>query len=142
MTTTPTKRQQILDQFNALLVDGEANIKHIEVNRPTVPDHEKNPFPSAYIYSGRARRMDDGVIGEETFEWEVMIALWVKGDDIEALLGRVESTLSSATGRSLNCVAEWSQLIDAEPLTVDAEKNLKSFLLTYEVRYAHAQGEA
>lgn len=142
MTTTQTTRQKILEQFEALLIEGDANIQHIEINRPTAPDLENTVFPAAFIYSGRARRLEDGVIDEETFEWEVMIALWSKGDDIEELLGRVQRTLTTTAGFNLNCVAEWSRLIDAEPLTVDDINELKSFLLTYEVRYSHAIGEA
>lgn len=140
MTTTPTVRTQLLKQFKALLTDGEAAITHIEINRPTAPDLENVAFPAAFIYSGRARRLE-GVVHEETFEWEVMIALWAKDQDIEELLGRVQQTLASDTALTLNGVADRSWLIDAEPLTVDDINETKSFLLTYEVEYHHPFGQ-
>ena len=142
MSTTPSTRVQILKQFEALLTDGEANIAFIEINRPTPPDIDNLGKSAAFIYSGRARRMDDGVIRNETFEWEIFIRLWLNDGDSEELLRRVQNTLGSDEAKTLNCVAEWSRLIDTEELTVDIERKLGSFLLTYEVRYSHAFGEA
>ena len=142
MSTTPSKRVQILSQFGKILTDGEANIGFIEINRPTPPDYDNLGSSAAFIYSGRARRMDDGVIGEETFQWEIFIRLWLKGGDPEEFLKRVQNTLGSDEARNLNCIAEWSWLIDTDELTVDTERELGSYLLTYEVRYSHAFGEA
>lgn len=135
-----TKRQQILNQFKGFLTEGEASISHVEINRLTAPALETVSFPAAFIYSMRSSRAEDGVVHDETFIWEVAISVWTKGD-AEEFLGAVHRTLARGAAYTLNGVADWSKQTDSEPLTVDAEKNLKSFLLTYEVRYNHPLGE-
>lgn len=135
-----TKRQQILNQLKGFLRDGEAKIAHVEINRPTAPALETIPFPAAFIYSMRSSRAEDGVVHDETFIWEVFISIWTKGDG-EEFIGAVHRTLATDAAYTLNGIADWSKQTDNEPLTVDADRNIKSFLLTYEVRYNHPLGE-
>jgi hypothetical protein len=134
-----TKRQDILDRIK-VLIDGITTVKGSEINKSTPVDIETIPLPYVFIFSGPEARVTDerAVIGFETWEWKVVLEVWGRDQDMEALLGEIHSAMYSDYGFSNSAVISYRTGVDM--LMVDVEKSLEVMIVDYEVLYRHIKG--
>lgn len=134
-----TTRENILAQIKTTL-EAVVGMTEVQVNRTIPVDIETVGFPCAFVYSGKETRLTDdrAVIGKENWEWEILIEVWGRDEDMEALLGLVHTAMYN--DYSIGGHAEYSYRTGVDMLTIDPERSLEAMLLTYSVIYRHTKG--
>lgn len=137
MATTNTTRQNILDNIKDT-INGVRDIKSVEIDRMTPPDMENTAFPAAFIYSDSESRIDNGVIGQETWDWIIAIEVWARNTELEDLLQDIHSEMHDDYDRG--GYADYSFRTGVEFFYIDPAKDIKGMVITYLVRYQHTLG--
>jgi hypothetical protein len=134
-----TTRQHILEEiYNALTTI--TDIKYLEIERSTPLEIDSIPFPAVFIYSGPEMRVEDnrGVIGYETYEWNISIECWGTNVDMEDLLGQIHTVMF--INNEFHDYACYSYRMGVSHLVVDPDQSLRAMILEYVVLYRHVQG--
>jgi hypothetical protein len=135
-----SKRQDILDYIKETL-EGVSGMANVEVNRSIPVDIETVDFPSAFVYSGPVMRLindNRSVIGYENWEWTILIEVWGKDQDMEALLALVHAALFAK--EQMGGLAASSYIVGVDMMTIDVDRHMESMLIQYTVVYRHARG--
>lgn len=135
-----TLRQTILSKIGEVL-EGVSGVEKVEIERSTPVDIDTIPFATCFVYSGPEERATDdrSTIGFETFDWTVVIEVWVRNDDCETLLGAIHKAMFnnySFGGYALNSKRK---AVTMELL--DVSKELKAMVVQYSVLYRHLNGQ-
>ena len=134
-----SKRTDILDQLKVTL-QSVTGMSEVLVNRTTPVDIETVGFPCAFVYSGNEIRLTDNrsVIGYENWEWQILIEVWGKDQDMEAFLALIHAALFADEGISGHAVTSYRTGVDM--LVIDPEQSLEAMLIQYAVIYRHTRG--
>jgi len=134
-----SKRADILAHLKTTL-EGVSGMEEVQVNRTIPVDVETAVFPCAFIYSGPEMRLTDGrsVIGYENWEWTVLIEVWGKEQDMEALLKLVHDALFANEQISGHAVTSYRTGVDM--LVLDSDRHMEAMLIQYTILYRHTRG--
>lgn len=135
-----TTRENILSEIQSIL-EGVESIKYVELDRMFQPDLDTISLPAVFIYPGAENRVTSGgVIGEETWEWEIVLEVWSNVDEVtlESLLNDIHKIMF--TNERIGNYADYSYRVNSEFFYIDPEKRLKGMLITYLVRFGHTKG--
>ena len=85
-------------------------------------------------------RLTDGrsVIGYENWEWTVLIEVWGKEQDMEALLKLVHDALFANEQISGHAVTSYRTGVDM--LVLDPDRHMEAMLIQYTIVYRHTRG--
>lgn len=140
-----TTRQEILAEIKSTLEDivdgnGDKVFKSVGDTRSPI-ELETVPLPSAFFYSGRETRINEGVeavIGKENWEWIVTLEIWAQDLDMEELLEYIHEAMYA--NNTLGNHAEWSERMGVDFFTIDPAQQLQAMVIAYRVIYRHDLG--
>lgn len=134
-----SKRESILSEIKATLEDISI-IRYVEVDRMLQPDLDVVPLPCAFIYPSAETRIQTATIGQETWEWEIILEVWsnVSEVSLELLLDSIHTQMFA--NERLGGYADYSYRVNSDFYYIDPEKELKGMIITYLVRYYHPKG--
>jgi hypothetical protein len=133
-----TVRQDILSNFKTTL-EAITDFKEVSVDRVTVFDIATAPLPSAFVWSDTAVLIS-GAIGDETWEWDIVVEFFARDVDMEDLIGKVHLEMRKDYQRgNPNNVME-TKLLDINKDILDVDKSLQSSSIRYQITYKHPRG--
>jgi hypothetical protein len=138
--STESTRKRILARIQTLL-NSISDIKYTEINRMTVVDTDRVPFPCVFIFSGREDRLEDdrACIGYENWDWKVHLEFWGENVDLEEMLKKIHDTIF--TDYRLGGDAVEAVRTGVEMWGIDPARNLVAMIIDYRVVYRHALGQ-
>ena len=134
-----SKRTDILAHLKTTL-EGVSGIEEVQINRTIPVDIETAVFPCVFLYSGIETRLMDNraVIGYENWEWTVLIEVWGKDEDMEALLKLVHDALFADEQIGGHAVTSYRTGVDM--LVLDPDRHMEAMLIQYTIIYRHTRG--
>ena len=134
-----TTRENILDKAKVILtaVDG---VLYVDLLHPSPVDIETIPMPAIFIYTGPEVRLNDNraVIGYETWQWNIVLEVWARDTDMEALLGKIHTAMFNDNDFSGSAVVSYRTGVDMQ--VVDVEQSLQVMVIEQEIIYRHVKG--
>ena len=85
------------------------------------------------------RRDEEGSIGFETWDWTVILEVWVKGaKTTEDILKEIHEAMYVDWDRGGYAITSYRTGVDF--FYIDPTEEIKGMNITYNIRYEHAQG--
>lgn len=130
-----TKRETILATAADILGKGYTDLKSVEINRSTPVERDVTPYPAGFLYSGPFRRLDNGAIGQDEWEWEIIVEVFWDGKEaVETVWKKLYLALANNT---LSGACDWFILKSGREFVNDSESTLQ---FTFECRYHNTFG--
>ena len=130
-----TIRQRILDNIKATL-DAIVGVDNVFVNKVQPTDLDTCSFPSAFVFSDEESRTETPY-GMETWNWNVVIEAWTKGDS-EELLGQIHTAMAVDVTRGGICTDCLRAGVNF--FVIDADNDVKGIVMRYLIQYRHPFG--
>ena len=86
-----TARQTILEHYETA-IDTVPSIRNISLNKLDSRDIKATKLPAAWIFSGAERR-GDFKYGVEWWDWDIIVQVWARNEDMEELLSAVNTAI-------------------------------------------------
>lgn len=86
-----TARQTILEHYETA-IDTVPSIRNISLNKLDSRDIKETKLPAAWIFSGAERR-GDFKYGVEWWDWDIIVQVWARNEDMEELLSAVNTAI-------------------------------------------------
>ena len=131
-----TTRQTILEHYKTA-IDTIPAIKNIHLNKLDSRDIKETKLPAAWIFSGAERR-GDFKYGVEWWDWDIIVQVWARNEDMEELLSLVNSAIYT---RYVN--EEFVDVLyrkSAELFIVDSDGEEQGWTLIYKNVYGTDKG--
>lgn len=134
-----TTRENILDRIKTDLT-AVTGVNYVTLLQPSPVDLETIAMPAIFIYTGPETRLSDNraVIGYENWQWEVILEVWARDTDMEALLGLIHAAMFADEELGNYAVISYRTGVDMQ--IVDPEQSLQVMVISYEVIYRHVKG--
>ncbi len=130
-----TRREAILAKVADLLGKNYPGLKSVEINRPLQVELDSAAFPASFVYSGPFRRLDGGAIGQDEWEWDVIVELfWDGRENVETVWKNLYLALAD---NSLSGECDWFILTSGREFIKENESTLQ---FTFECRYHNPFG--
>ena len=133
----PTKRELILTTVETQ-VNTVGTLNTVTIKRTLETDKETLALPAAFIYPGSSSRVNDAPIGQEGFDWEVVVQCWAQETNMEQLLADIHAAVQADT--TLGGLVEWIYITGTEIFYVDGDELLQGIQITFTTRYEHDEG--
>lgn len=131
-----TARQTILDHYRIAL-ETISKLKTVTVNKLDSRDIKETKLPAAWVFSGAERR-GDFKYGVEWWDWDIIVQVWARNEDMEELLSLVNTAIYT---RYVN--EEFVDILyrkSAELFIVDSDGEEQGWTLVYKNVYGTDKG--
>lgn len=135
-----TVRQNIIANINTVLT-ATSGINYVESNRTTPVKLDDIALPACFIYSsGQVQILTsaEAVIGQETWDWDVIVECYTKTTSPEAMLQIIYNALY--VSRSRGGYAIRTTLISVDPLDFDPTGEYQGLILIFRIAYRNIAG--
>jgi len=134
-----SSRNNILTNLQSTL-EGISSIKTVIIKKSSMTDLDVISLPAIFIYIGPEEKVFDqrAIIGYETWDWKITLAVYARDTDMEELLKDIHDVLFASRTLTNTCIDIIRQ--SADELMVDVEDSLKILILDYSVLYRHTIG--
>lgn len=136
MTTT---RVNILERIKTDLT-AVSGVQYVDLLQPSPVDLDTIDMPAIFIYTGPEVRLSDNraVIGYESWQWNVVLEVWTRDTDMEALLGKIHAAMFADEEIGNFAVTSYRTGVDMQ--IIDPEQSLQAMIIEYEIIYRHIRG--
>ena len=135
-----TVRQNIIANINTVLT-AASGISYVESNRTTPVKLDDVALPACFIYSGGQVQIltsAEAVIGQETWDWDVIVECYTKTTSPEAMLQIIYNALYAS--RSRGGYAIRTTLMTVDPLDFDPTGEYQGLILIFRIAYRNTMG--
>lgn len=135
-----TVRQNIIANMNAVLTS-TTGINYVESNRTTPVKLDDIALPACFVYPGAQTQIftpAEAVIGQETWDWDVIVECYTKTTTPEAMLQIIYNALYAS--RSRGGYAIRTTLMSVDPLDFDPTGEYQGLMLIFRVVYRNIAG--
>jgi len=134
-----TTRVNILNTIKQDL-SSVTGVNYVTILQPSPVDLDTIPLPAIFIYTGAETKLFDNraVIGYENWQWEVIMEVWARDTDMEALLGSIHTAMFNDEELGNYAVTSYRTGVDMQ--VIDPEQSLQVMVITYEIIYRHVNG--
>ena len=89
-----TVRQTILGHYEEAFKTLKPTIREVSVNNLDSRDVQDTKLPAIWVYSGNEKRADFKY-GHEYWDWDIIVQVWARNEDMEELLSLVNTAIYS-----------------------------------------------
>ena len=135
-----TVRQNIIANMNTVLT-AAFGINYVESNRTTSVKLDDVALPACFIYPGGQVQIltsAEAVIGQETWDWDVVVECYTKTTSPEAMLQIIYNALYASRSRAGYAIR--TTLMSVDPLDFDPTGEYQGLMLVFRIAYRNTIG--